>query len=63
MIDLRGGATAGFAHGLAAAYIGFSLAFGHSLIRWADVRFAHRFADGPPPPEPARYGRERAVRE
>jgi hypothetical protein len=62
-IDLRGGATAGFAHGLAAAYIGFSLAFGHSLIRWADVRFAQRFAGGPPPPEPARHGRERTRRE
>ena len=62
-IDLRGGATAGFAHGLAGAYIGFSLVFGHSLIRWADVRFAHRFAGGPPPPEPARHGRERARRE
>jgi len=62
-IDLRGGATAGFTHGLAAAYIGFSLAFGHDLIRWADARFAHRFAGGPPPPTPARYGRERALRE
>ena len=63
VIDLRGGATAGFTHGLAAAYIGFSLAFGHGLIRWADVRFAHRFPGGPPPAEPARHGRERALRE
>jgi len=63
VIDLRGGATADFAHGLAAAYIGFSLAFGHDVIRWADARFAHRFAGGSPPPSPARYGRERARRE
>ena len=63
VIDLRSGATAGFAHGLAAAYIGFSLAFGHDLVRWADVRFAYHFAGGPRPPEPARYGRERAWRE
>jgi hypothetical protein len=63
VLDLRNGATASFAHGLAAAYIGFSLAFGHDIIRWADARFAHRFAGGPPPPLPARYGRERARRE
>src|SRR5687767_3263233 len=49
VIDLAGGAVADFGHGLAAAYIGFSVAFGHSLIRWADERFAHRFAGGPPP--------------
>ncbi|RQX50832.1 hypothetical protein DLJ57_10885, partial [Micromonospora chalcea] len=44
MIDLRRGATATFAHGLAAAYLGFSVAFGHRMVRWADERFAHRFA-------------------
>ena len=60
VVDLRGGATAGFTHGLAAAYIGFSVAFGHSVIRWADARFAHRFAGGPPPWRPPRGGRERA---
>ncbi|TNY37500.1 hypothetical protein EIO00_07890 [Thermomonospora catenispora] len=60
VIDLRGGATAHFTHGLAAAYIGFSVAFGHSMIRWADARFAHRFADGPPPPKPPKYGMARA---
>lgn len=48
-INLRSGATAGVAHGLAAIYIGFSLAYGHRLINWADVRFAHRFAGGPAP--------------
>ncbi|MFI0408471.1 hypothetical protein [Actinomadura sp. 3N508] len=55
-IDLRGGATAGFAHGLAAAYIGYSVAFGHSMVRWADERFAHRFAGGPPPRGKPKYG-------
>jgi hypothetical protein len=58
-IDLRRGATAEVTHGLAAAYIGFSVAFGHSLIRWADQRFAHRFAGGPPPRRPPRYGSAR----
>jgi hypothetical protein len=63
VIDLAGGATADFKHGLAAAYIGFSVAFGHSAIRWADQRFAHRFAGGPPPWRPPRGGRERAHHE
>jgi hypothetical protein len=63
VIDLNNGATADFRHGLAAAYIGFSVAFGHSVIRWADQRFAHRFAGGPPPWRPPRGGRERARHE
>jgi hypothetical protein len=63
VIDLSRGATAGIAHGLAAAYIGFSVAFGHSVIRWADAHFAHRFAGGPPPPKPPRHGRARALHE
>ncbi len=48
-VHLRSGATAGVEHGLAAIYIGFSVAYGHRLIGWADVRFAHRFAGGPAP--------------
>jgi hypothetical protein len=63
VIDLSGGATADFRHGLAAAYIGFSVAFGPSVIRWADERFAHRFAGGPPPWRPPRGGRARAQYE
>jgi hypothetical protein len=47
--DLRGGTTATFAHGLAAAYIGFTIAFGGLAVKWADARFAHRFAGGPEP--------------
>ncbi|WP_433493275.1 hypothetical protein ACQP26_16400 [Micromonospora sp. CA-248089] len=63
MIDLRRGATATFAHGLAAAYLGFSVAFGHSMVRWADERFAHRFAGGPPPRRAPKYGMARARHE
>ncbi len=48
-VDLLRGGTASWQHGLAAIYIGFSVAFGHQVIAWADVRFAHRFASGPPP--------------
>lgn len=47
--DLRAGAAATFAHGLATAYVGFTVAFGPVVVRWADGHFAHRFASGPPP--------------
>jgi hypothetical protein len=60
VVDLRSGGTAGTAHTLAAVYLGFSVAYGHAMIRWADVRFAHRFADGPPPEKP--HGMRYAVR-
>ncbi|GAA3961853.1 hypothetical protein [Actinoplanes auranticolor] len=62
-IDLRRGGEAGIAHGLAAVYIGVSLAFGHQLVDWADQRFAHRFAGGPAPVRPPRTGRAHAARE
>ena len=48
-MDLRRGATATFAHGLAAAYVGFTVAFGGLAVKWADAHFAHRFAAGPAP--------------
>ncbi|HTU68328.1 MAG TPA: hypothetical protein VMF52_20465 [Steroidobacteraceae bacterium] len=48
-LDLRAGTTATFAHGLATAYIGFTLAFGGIMVAWADRHFAHRFAGGPVP--------------
>jgi hypothetical protein len=50
-LDLSSGATATFAHGLAAVYVGFTVAFGSLAVRWADAHFAHRFAAGPAPPE------------
>ncbi|HST81365.1 MAG TPA: hypothetical protein VLL08_06465 [Kineosporiaceae bacterium] len=63
VLDLRAGAQAEWMHGLAAAYIGYSVAFGHSTIRWADVRFAHRFAGGPAPDTRDKYGMARAIKE
>lgn len=48
--DLRSGTSATFAHGLAAAYVGFTIAFGGIAAAWADRRFAHRFAGAPAPP-------------
>lgn len=54
--DLRRGATATFAHGLAAAYIGFTVAFGGIAVAWADMHFAHRFGAGPAPSKAPRSG-------
>jgi hypothetical protein len=59
VVDMRNGATASFRHGLAAAYIAYSVMFGHRTIRWADQRFAHRFAGGPPPWKPPKVGQPR----
>ncbi|MCX4765012.1 hypothetical protein OG562_29385 [Streptomyces sp. NBC_01275] len=62
-IDLRNGAEPDWRHGLAAVYIGFTVGLGHSTVRWADARVAHRFAGGPPPVGPPKYGTARAVHE
>lgn len=48
-MDLRAGTPATLAHGLATAYVGFTIAFGAVAVEWADQRFAHWFAGGPPP--------------
>lgn len=40
-IDLYRGAVASTAHGIAAVYIGVSIAFGKSMIEWADQRFQY----------------------
>lgn len=60
-MDLRRGSSAAFAHGLAAAYVGFTVAFGGMAIQWADAQFAHRFAGGAAPPKAPSRGME-AVR-
>ncbi|MFG1947408.1 hypothetical protein [Nonomuraea sp. NPDC048826] len=59
VIDMRGGATADFRHGLAAAYLAYSIVFGHSTLKWADAKFHHRFAGGPPPSGPPTGGAAR----
>lgn len=61
--DLRHGATAGLPHVLSAVYLGVSVAWGHRMIRWADVRFAHRYAGGPAPVGKPSGGAERAAYE
>ncbi|MFD8198494.1 hypothetical protein ACWDTR_19855 [Streptomyces sp. NPDC003470] len=62
-IDLRNGAEPGWEHGLAALYIGYTVAYGHYTIRWLDGHAAHRLGGGPPPVKPPRHGRARAVHE
>jgi hypothetical protein len=47
--DLASGTPATFAHGLATAYVGFTVAFGSIAVRWADQRFAHWVKAGPAP--------------
>ena len=56
VMDLRSGTLATFAHGLAIAYVAFTIAFGPIVLAWADERFAHRFGNGPPPSAAPEYG-------
>jgi hypothetical protein len=60
-IDLHRGADVGLVHVLAGFYLGSSLAFGPAIVRWADVRFAHRFAGGPAPRPTPKQGPERVA--
>jgi hypothetical protein len=60
VLHLRAGAPPDDATGLAAAYIGASVAFGPGIVRRLDARFAHRHGGGPPAGKPPRYGAERA---
>jgi hypothetical protein len=63
VLHLRAGGTPDATTGLAAAYIGVSLAFGPSIIQRMDARFAHRYGNGPPAAKRPRYGAERAQYE
>lgn len=56
-VDLARGAEPSQAHALAAVYLGFTVAFGHSTISWADAWFRYRFSDGPRPNKPAKGSR------
>lgn len=57
-LDLHGGAAVTTVHRIAGLYLGVSVAFGAYLVRWADVRFAHLFADGPAPVKRPKHGPE-----
>ncbi len=60
-IDVHRGADIGLVHVLAGFYLGSSLAFGPAIVRWADVRFAHRFAGGPAPRPTPKHGPARVA--
>jgi hypothetical protein len=58
-VDLYKGETATTAHAIAAVYIGVSIAFGKSMIDWADERFQYYVTkEGPKPVK--RYGIDHA---
>jgi hypothetical protein len=59
--DLHRGADVGLVHVLAGFYLGSSVAFGPAIVRWADVRFAHRFAGGPAPLKAPKHGPARVA--
>ncbi|MGW4549596.1 hypothetical protein ACWEN4_25015 [Streptomyces violaceorubidus] len=61
--DLKNGAEPGWEHGLAALYIGCTVAYGPYTIRRLDGHAAHRLAGGPPPAKPPRHGMARAAHE
>ncbi|GHH38931.1 hypothetical protein [Lentzea cavernae] len=63
VFDLRAGGEATWPHAAAAIYLGLTLGFGHGIMRWADQRFHHRFAGGPPPLAPPKYGRPKVLHE
>lgn len=59
-VDLYNGAIATKAHAIAAVYVGVSIGFGKSMIKWADERFLYYIKrEGP---KPVRlYGVEYAI--
>lgn len=61
-LDLRGGAEPSWTHGVAALYVGYTVAYGHYTVKWLDGHAAYRLAGGPKPTG-AGYGRARAVHE
>ncbi|MFD9302415.1 hypothetical protein ACFWCB_06925 [Streptomyces sp. NPDC060048] len=61
-VDLRGGAEPDWKHGIAALYIGYTVAYGHYTVRRLDAHAAYRLAGGPKPAG-AGHGRARAVHE
>lgn len=59
-VDISRGAVATFAHGLAAVYLGVSVAFGKQMINWADNKFQSKVLKRDLPRKEL-YGREFAI--
>lgn len=55
-VDLHRGTEVDYIHRIAGIYLGVSVAFGPSIIRWADRRFAYLFAGGEKPARPPKEG-------
>lgn len=62
-LDIHQGSTVETVHRLAGVYLGVTVAFGHSVVTWADGWFAHRFADGPAPARGPKKGQAAFRRE
>lgn len=62
-VDLHQGSPVARVHQLAGLYLGVSVAFGPSLVRWADGHAAHLLADGPRPPKAPKQGRAALLHE
>lgn len=67
-IDIHGGGEIGSAHRLVGIYLGWTVMFAHSTVSALDVRFAHKFAGGPPPVKrpksgPEAFAHEMAIRK
>ncbi len=63
VVDLLRGAEATWTHGLAALYLGFTVAFGRYTVQKVDGWVAWRFFDGPRPPRVPSGGRAKVVHE
>lgn len=63
VIDLRSGATAEWSHGLGAIYLGLSITYGHSMVRWADGWAAQWFDKVQRTPKPKLYGTQHIRQE
>ncbi|MFG2989886.1 hypothetical protein ACGFZK_11445 [Streptomyces sp. NPDC048257] len=61
-LDLKNGGEPDWKHGLAALYIGYTVAYGHYTIKWLDGHASYRLAGGPKPAG-AGYGMARARHE
>ena len=62
VFDLKNGTVATAIHGIAAIYIGISIAFGIQMIKWADERFKYRFGNGKKPVK-IKHGKAHAKKE
>ncbi|MFE0577619.1 hypothetical protein [Streptomyces sp. NPDC058874] len=61
-MDLKNGAEPDWKHGVAALYIGYTVAYGHYTVKWLDGHAAHRLAGGPRPAG-AGHGKARVAHE